>query len=107
MLGVVAVRHAGPVASGNMVCIDKNTVAFQTFCGRITPLPRAPVSVHQGGKMNPFILRGVLTGASLGVFAALFGIVDNMPRAFLIGFAAGGLAGLTMARLRRNKPPVD
>lgn len=57
--------------------------------------------------MNPYIVRGVLIGASLGVFAALFGVVDNMPRGFLIGVIAGGLAGLTMAQLRKNKPPLD
>lgn len=57
--------------------------------------------------MSPFIVRGVLIGGSLGVFAALFGLVDSMPRAFILGMIAGALAGLTLARLRRNKPPAD
>lgn len=35
--------------------------------------------------MNPFIVRGILIGGSLGVFAALFGVVDNMARAFGLG----------------------
>ena len=57
--------------------------------------------------MSPFIVRGVLIGGSLGVFAALFGLVDSMPRAFILGMIAGALAGLTLARLRRSKPPAD
>ncbi len=57
--------------------------------------------------MSPFIMRGVLIGGSLGVFAALFGIVDSIARAFILGMVTGGLAGLTLARLRRNKPPAD
>lgn len=57
--------------------------------------------------MSPFIARGVLIGSSLGVFAALLGIVDNMARAFILGMIAGGLAGFTLSRMRRGKPPVD
>ena len=46
-------------------------------------------------------------GSSLGVFAALSGLVDNMARAFILGMIAGGLAGFTLARLRRGRPPLD
>lgn len=46
-------------------------------------------------------------GSSLGVFAALVGLVDNMARAFLLGMIAGGLAGFTLSRARRGKPPVE
>ena len=52
-------------------------------------------------------MRGILIGGSLGVFASLFGIVGSMPRAFIFGMIAGGLAGLTVGRLRRNKPSQD
>ncbi len=53
--------------------------------------------------MSPYIVRGLLIGGSLGVLAVVFGIVDNMPRAFGVGMIGGFLAGLTMARLRRGK----
>ena len=55
--------------------------------------------------MGSYIIRGVLIGGSLGIFAGLFGIVDNLPRAFLLGGIAGVLAGVTLVRVRRNKPP--
>ena len=55
--------------------------------------------------MGVYIIRGVLIGGSLGIFAGLFGVVDNLPRAFLLGGIAGLLAGITLARARRNKPP--
>ena len=45
--------------------------------------------------MNPFVVRGILIGGSLGVFAALAGVVDNMPRAFGLGMLGGFFAGLT------------
>lgn len=57
--------------------------------------------------MSPYIVRGLLIGGSLGVFAALFGIVDNMPRGFGLGMIGGFLAGITMARLRKNKAPRE
>lgn len=56
--------------------------------------------------MNPYMTRGALIGGSLGVFAALFGVVDSMPRAFALGVLGGFFAGLTLARIRRNKPPL-
>ena len=57
--------------------------------------------------MNPFVVRGILIGGSLGVFAALAGVVDNMPRAFGLGMLGGFFAGLTLARMRRGKAPVE
>lgn len=57
--------------------------------------------------MNPFIVRGILIGGSLGVFAALFGVVDNMARAFGLGMIGGFFAGLTLARIRRGKTPPE
>lgn len=90
-----------------MVCIDKNAVSRQTSQLRSYPFNMSAFERLLGITMSPFIVRGVLIGGSLGVFAALFGVVDNMPRAFVIGIIAGALAGLTMARLRKNKPPMD
>ena len=57
--------------------------------------------------MNPFVVRGILIGGSLGVFAALAGVVDNMPRAFGLGMLGGFFAGLTLARMRRGKAPRE
>jgi len=53
--------------------------------------------------MKNDVFRGILVGASLGVFAAIFGIVDNMPRAFFLGMTAGVLAGLTLHRLKARR----
>lgn len=52
--------------------------------------------------MDNYIVRGILIGGSLGVFAALFGLTDNMPRALGMGMIAGALAGYTIQR-RRNR----
>jgi LPXTG-motif cell wall-anchored protein len=57
--------------------------------------------------MHPSVARGLLIGSSLGVFAALAGIADSMPRAFVAGGLAGLLAGLTGVFLRRNRRPPD
>lgn len=57
--------------------------------------------------MNPFVVRGILIGGSLGVFAALAGVVDNMPRSFGLGMLGGFFAGLTLARMRRGKAPLE
>ena len=57
--------------------------------------------------MNPFVVRGILIGGSLGVFAALAGVVDNMPRSFGLGMLGGFFAGLTLARMRRGKAPRE
>lgn len=51
--------------------------------------------------MSP-IWKGFLIGSSLGVFAALFGITDNMPRSVLLGIIAGICAGLTF-KFREGK----
>lgn len=51
--------------------------------------------------MSP-IWKGFLIGSSLGVFAALFGITDNMPRSVLLGTIAGICAGLTF-KFREGK----
>lgn len=52
--------------------------------------------------MKDFIIRGILIGGSLGVFLALAGFSDSMPRAFGVGMIGGALAGLTM-KLRQRK----
>ncbi len=52
--------------------------------------------------MKAFLYRGVLIGSSLGVFAALAGLVDSMPRAFVLGGAAGALAGWTVWRRKKK-----
>ncbi len=43
-----------------------------------------------------FLVRGILIGGSIGVFAVLFGFVDSLPRAFGLGLIGGALAGLTV-----------
>ncbi len=55
--------------------------------------------------MSPYIVRGILIGGSLGVFAALFGVADNLPRMLGLGMIGGFFAGLTLARLRQGRPP--
>ncbi len=49
------------------------------------------------------IARGILIGGSLGAFAAIFGISENMFMAVGFGMAAGCLAGLTMMWLDKKK----
>ena len=49
------------------------------------------------------VARGILVGGSLGVFAAIFGISDNMFMAVGFGMMAGGLAGLTMTWLEKRR----
>ena len=94
-------------AMSGLACIDKKTATRQTCENGVVFFNMRSVERPLGMTMNPFIVRGILIGGSLGVFAALFGIVDNMARAFILRMIAGGLAGLTLARLRRNKAPVD
>ena len=55
----------------------------------------------KGYAMSP-IWKGFLIGSSLGIFAALFGITDNMPRSVLLGIIGGLGAGLTF-KLREGK----
>lgn len=52
--------------------------------------------------MDNYLVRGIIIGGSLGVFAALLGFTDDMGRAFGVGMFAGALAGLTMQR-RANR----
>lgn len=52
--------------------------------------------------MKNFLIRGILIGGSLGVFGALAGFSDSMPRAFGVGMIAGALAGLTIGLRRRS-----
>lgn len=53
--------------------------------------------------MKNFIIRGILIGGSMGVFYALAGFSDSMPRSFGVGMLAGALAGLTIAIRQRNR----
>lgn len=52
--------------------------------------------------MDSYIVRGILIGGSLGVFAALLGLSDSIPRAFGVGMIGGFLAGITLERRRRK-----
>ncbi len=52
--------------------------------------------------MANYLVRGILIGGSLGVFAGLFGIV-NMARGAALGMLAGFFAGLTMERRRAKR----
>ena len=51
--------------------------------------------------MGNFVVRGILIGGSIGVFAALLGISDSMFRCVGLGMIAGFLAGLTLSRRRK------
>lgn len=53
--------------------------------------------------MKNWIIRGILIGGSLGVFGALLGFSDSLPRAFGVGMLGGALAGLTLALRNRKK----
>lgn len=57
--------------------------------------------------MSQYIVRGVLIGGSIGILAYVFGVTDTIGRSFMLGFIGGTLAGVTMALIRRNKPPLD
>lgn len=51
-----------------------------------------------------YITRGILIGGSVGVFAALLGILPSIFWACGLGMIAGFLAGLTIAaRRKKNK----
>jgi hypothetical protein len=52
--------------------------------------------------MANYIVRGILIGGSLGVFGALFGLVD-MGRGIALGMVGGFVAGLTLAKKRQDK----
>lgn len=49
-----------------------------------------------------YLVRGILIGGSLGVFAALLGFVD-MGRGLALGMVAGFAAGFTMAKKREKE----
>lgn len=51
-----------------------------------------------------YIVRGILIGGSLGVFAALLGILPGLFWGCGLGMIAGFFAGLTLAaRRQKNK----
>lgn len=50
-----------------------------------------------------YITRGILIGGSVGVFAALLGILPSMFWACGFGMIAGFLAGLTVAARNKKK----
>lgn len=52
--------------------------------------------------MSP-VWKGFLIGSSLGIFAALFGVTDNMPRSVLLGIIGGICAGITFKILESKK----
>ncbi len=53
--------------------------------------------------MKMAIIRGMVLGGSLGIFAALFGISDVIARTALTGTIAGGFAGYTIAKFQARK----
>ncbi len=53
--------------------------------------------------MGNYLVRGILIGGSLGVFAGLFGLVD-MGRGAALGMIGGFFAGLTLEKKRANAP---
>ncbi len=68
-------------------------------------VPDAGARSGPSGSRRPrpfYIVRGILIGGSLGVFAALLGFSDSIPRAFGVGMIGGFLAGITLERRRRK-----
>jgi gas vesicle protein len=61
----------------------------------------------KGAGLQSYIVRGILIGGSIGVFAGLFGLFD-IARGAALGMIAGFFAGLTLEkkreRERRKKP---
>lgn len=49
------------------------------------------------------VWKGMLIGSSLGIFAYLFGVIDNISRGVMWGIIGGVLAGLTMRQRMKNK----
>lgn len=49
-----------------------------------------------------YITRGILIGGSVGIFAALLGILPSLFWACGMGMIAGFLAGVTMAARRKK-----
>lgn len=60
-------------------------------------------------KPADYIIRGILLGGSIGVFAALLGIMPSIFWAAGLGMVAGFFAGLTLAakRSRSSKDSSD
>lgn len=50
-----------------------------------------------------YITRGILIGGSVGVFAALLGILHSIFWGFGLGMIAGFFAGVTMAARRKKR----
>lgn len=53
--------------------------------------------------MGNAVVRGILVGAAVGVFAVLLGLYDDMFRAVGLGMIMGALAGLTLSRRGRRR----
>ncbi len=53
--------------------------------------------------MKMTVIRGVILGGSLGIFAALFGFSDVISRTAITGSIAGGLAGYSTVKLAERK----
>ncbi len=56
--------------------------------------------------MDSYIVRGILIGGSLGVFAGLFGWVDIF-RGAALGMIGGFFAGITLEKRRAKKKDPD
>ncbi len=53
--------------------------------------------------MKMAIIRGLILGGSIGIFAYLFGFSDVMSRTALTGSIAGAIAGYTTHKLKERK----
>ncbi len=53
--------------------------------------------------MKMAIIRGLILGGSIGIFAYLFGFSDVMSRTALTGSIAGALAGYSTFKLQERK----
>ncbi len=53
--------------------------------------------------MKMSIIRGMILGGSIGIFAYLFGFSDVMSRTALTGSIAGAFAGYSTYKLRERK----
>ncbi len=53
--------------------------------------------------MKMAIIRGMVLGGSLGIFAALFGFSEVMPRTALFGTIVGALAGYSAEKIKISR----